>query len=188
MGGPKLQILEDKKTAQFEALSLPLASIFSSSLSSTCSVPLLQLLLCLFSFDSELKAEACYVFEALDVEQQKEMSILSISSSSSSAVGFCNSHKHTPPNVSSSLICPSFLSPLPLSYPTNHRHKKKRAIGVMATRLTVLGFRVRTQRLFFDGLFKEGTSIAKGFQGFNLLLQVNYVISQLNAMLMLYPS
>ncbi|ONH94543.1 hypothetical protein PRUPE_7G021900 [Prunus persica] len=92
------------------------------------------------------------------------MSILSISSSSSSAVGFCNSHKHTPPNVSSSLICPSFLSPLPLSYPTNHRHKKKRAIGVMATRLTVLGFRVRTQRLFFDGLFKEGTSIAKGFQ------------------------
>ncbi|CAB4285941.1 unnamed protein product [Prunus armeniaca] len=114
---------------------------------------------------TELKAEACYVFEALDVEQQKEMSILSISSSSSSsAVGFCNSHKHTPPNVSSSLICPSFLSPLPLSYPTNHRHKKKRAIEVMSTKLTVLGFRVRTQRLFFDGLFKEGTSIAKGFQ------------------------
>ncbi|CAL2270936.1 unnamed protein product [Prunus armeniaca] len=93
------------------------------------------------------------------------MSILSISSSSSSsAVGFCNSHKHTPPNVSSSLICPSFLSPLPLSYPTNHRHKNKRAIEVMSTKLTVLGFRVRTQRLFFDGLFKEGTSIAKGFQ------------------------
>ncbi|KAI5317056.1 hypothetical protein L3X38_036763 [Prunus dulcis] len=93
------------------------------------------------------------------------MSILSISpSSSSSAVGFCNSHKNAPPNVSSSLLCPSFLSPLPLSYPTNHRHKKKRAIGVMATKLTVLGFRVRTQRLFLDGLFKEGTSIAKGFQ------------------------
>ncbi|BFG37649.1 hypothetical protein CerSpe_239230 [Prunus speciosa] len=93
------------------------------------------------------------------------MTILSISSSSSSsAVGFCNSHKHIPPNVSSSLICPSFLSPLPLSYPTNHRHKKKRAIGVMATKLTVLGFRVRTHRLFFDELFKEGTSIAKGFQ------------------------
>ncbi|CAL9024633.1 unnamed protein product [Prunus brigantina] len=93
------------------------------------------------------------------------MSILSISSSSSSsAVGFCNSHKHTPPNVSSSLICPSFLSPLPLSYPTNRRHEKKRAIGVMATKLTVLGLRVRTQRLFFDGLFKEGTSIAEGFQ------------------------
>ncbi|CAB4316516.1 unnamed protein product [Prunus armeniaca] len=58
----------------------------------------------------------------------------------------------------------SFLSPLPLSYPTNHRHKNKRAIEVMSTKLTVLGFRVRTQRLFFDGLFKEGTSIAKGFQ------------------------
>lgn len=58
----------------------------------------------------------------------------------------------------------------------------------MATKLTVLGLRVRTQRLLFDGLFKEGTSIAQGVQGFNLLLQVNYVISQLNVTLMLYPS
>lgn len=107
------------------------------------------------------------------------MSILSVSSSSSSsvAVGFCNSHIHALPNA-------SFLTQLPLplvgAHPANDQKNKKKqkrsaaAIGggVMATKLTVL----RTPRtLFFDELLKH--SSFQGFIPLNYLLHSRYLFA-----------